>query len=784
MLEFESLSLKNCVYFSNSKLMLNTGKILVVNGKNLKSREKNQSNGAGKSLFFSYIPNILFSNHPLAIKANSKKELYLNSSEDSSSTIAIKVNDTAYKIRQCGGSSIKYKISKNGKQEQVRTTLLSEKYITNILPISESEFYTLVYLNSQRDFIFQRGKFESRLKFFTDFFRLDYFDQMKLIFQEDLKKVKRVEIEVSTIENQRLKLVTELKELDDVQVENIDEVIYRKEKLQLRKKNLKDKISILSTQKGLLDLKEMLDVSIGGAKEPSAERIKELKNSISILEERISIGQNMERLKCQISEARKSIQETKNYANEISQKLYNKDYEKAECPDPDIADKFNEYHKVKVKYESRRDSLKSTKDMLESVQDYENDEDPEILHERLAECAQQITTFKKLNKHISNDLCPICGSTVDLKILKEKSVLAESSISSLKRMINYHTCKNDYLFYVENVVEFDKVKYKDLHQQHNLYKKNYINYINFVDMESTIRSSTQILELNISSYRNYKEKLSALPETSSEISDLRDELSNNSQLIKLFKQLKAVVAKADAISISLDEVSENVVALLDSSTELNHRLEVKIEELLGIINTNNVHVAKTKLLRSKLSDVSSQIEKLNIILADKEILETLVKVYSSKGIKIQKINSICRLIEKNLNHFKSLIFGENFKFQIEITEKSFDVIVDRGDGVISDVRQLSGSEGRRFNLLLLISLLPLTPKSRRTNLVVLDEMESCLDTVSLDMFCNRFIPELHKYIPNVVVVSPLALSIPKSQVVLVVKDESGASLEFLTDTKD
>ena len=48
----------------------------------------------------------------------------------------------------------------------------------------------------------------------------------------------------------------------------------------------------------------------------------------------------------------------------------------------------------------------------------------------------------------------------------------------------------------------------------------------------------------------------------------------------------------------------------------------------------------------------------------------------------------------------------------------------------------------------------------------------------LRLFCERFIPELHKFIPNVIVVSPLALQIPNAQRVTVVKDEAGSRLEL------
>ena len=144
MLKFKSLRLKKCVYFNDASLPLDTGDILVVNGRNLKSREKHQTNGSGKSLFFSYLPNIVFASHPLAIRANSKKDMY-TAGTNGKATLNFSSGDASYKITQNGGSnSVGYSIQKDGVDQKIRTTPLSEKYIKSVFPLTEAEFYKTV----------------------------------------------------------------------------------------------------------------------------------------------------------------------------------------------------------------------------------------------------------------------------------------------------------------------------------------------------------------------------------------------------------------------------------------------------------------------------------------------------------------------------------------------------------------------------------------------------------------------------------------------------------------
>ena len=135
MLNFHSLRVVNGIYFKDAKIKLDSGKILVVNGRNLRSREKQQTNGAGKSLLFSYIPNITFAADPISIRSNTKKDLYSNL-VNGEATLEFSSNDSRYKIKQHGGiNTVGYDIFKDGKNQGIRTTPLSEKIYPFGVPV-------------------------------------------------------------------------------------------------------------------------------------------------------------------------------------------------------------------------------------------------------------------------------------------------------------------------------------------------------------------------------------------------------------------------------------------------------------------------------------------------------------------------------------------------------------------------------------------------------------------------------------------------------------------------
>jgi DNA repair exonuclease SbcCD ATPase subunit len=778
MLEFEKLVLKNCVYFKDAELDLNSKQIYLVNGRNLKSRETNQSNGAGKSLLFSYIPNVLFGNHPMAIRANSKKDLFNAEAGKAKAQVNFKVDNNAYEVTQNGGSSVSYKIVKNGKHINVKTTASkSENLISDILPISQSEFYTLVYLNSLRPFTFQRGTFENRLSFFTEFFRLDYYDAMKEYFQDELKKVKRVEVEVSAYESQRLRFSEDIKELSGDDDYDLDELEEQKTELKNKRKKIQARISKLTKSKTYIELKAQLTKNIGKAERPSKQRIQQLRSLINELEEQLEIRSTVKSQTVKVKKYKAQLAEIKTELNTIYQDLFGKDFDEPFELDTSIE---TAYLKAKRENSDREDLVDELRDLKKRLkQATPTKKTYEALEAAISDGKQQIRTYNKIKEHLDDDTCPVCGSVVDLPTLKKKAIKAKDVIATCQKELSYLDITQEISQTQSKISELEEVDLTKLEKAFNDFKVKRDSYQKVQRLHSRL----------VSTQEQYNEERESLARNTKKVTDAdtdkldgyRDEVYNAKRLSSLYNQLDEVLKDAADADVDLTQDVSEVSSQIHKYEDQAINFESRIESISVKINKSNVQNEKRKMLTEKLHEVTERIEKLNSVIADKEILETLVKVYSSKGIKIQKINSICRLIEKNLNHFKSLLYGENFKFKIKITEKSFDVIVDRGDGVVSDVRLLSGSESRRFNLLLLISLLPLTPKSRRCNMVILDEMESNSDSSTIDMFCNRFVPELHKFIPNVIVVTPIDLKIPNAKRIFIVKDEKGSRLEHSKD---
>lgn len=779
MIQFKKLSLRDCVYFKEAELNLDQGEILLINGKNLCSREPDQSNGSGKSLFFSYLPNILFASHPLAIRANAKKELFI--SNKAKATLELEVMGDHYLIEQSSnGSSVSYSIAKNGNPEKIRTTPLSEKYIERLLPVSEAEFYTLIYLNSQRDFIFQRGKFEARLAFFTEFFRLDYYDNMRQYFADELKVLKKLEIEVSAYESQRLKLNLDIKELDQQDLSGVEVSDLEEKRAGLKEKrtSLKEKMESLRQIQSHLRLVSQLKESLGGKVKVTKSKIAEMNERVDQIHHQVEVRRNLKQLKQKCKELIESRDEVREELNAIYQNLFGRDFDEVYELDYQVE---TDYRVISADYKKQQELFAKEKKIRNELKNHAviplSNED--LLAESF-ECKQHIASYRKIQSYQDQDSkCPVCGTELDIKQAKKRASKAKQRLKQLEQELQAYELNQELLALKSHTPADLDTQFARVQKKFSQFSELKKYYSDVQKLSSRLTEVERSLSKSKESFNQVKADLDQSIDVS-ELAQLNEELGQAKHTAKLFQQLEALEAnRPEAMSnsvfadLDLYEIQEK----MEDLEAKQHRLDVALEKLADKINAYRIYEEKRKLLSSNLSDLSDKIEKLNGQLADKELLEILVRVYSNKGIKIQKINAICRLIEKNLNRFKTLLFGENFTFSLNVTEKSFDVLVDRGNSIISDVRHLSGSESRRFNLLMLISLLPLTPKERRSNVIILDELEANGSPSTINMFCNHFIPELHKYVPNIIVISPLALSIPNARTIHVVKDHKGSRIE-------
>jgi DNA repair exonuclease SbcCD ATPase subunit len=117
------------------------------------------------------------------------------------------------------------------------------------------------------------------------------------------------------------------------------------------------------------------------------------------------------------------------------------------------------------------------------------------------------------------------------------------------------------------------------------------------------------------------------------------------------------------------------------------------------------------------------------------------------------MHQIVYQLEQHYNRFANLIFAEPFKFNVVAKDDGVHIIVDRGNGNVSDVRELSGAESDSFRLLHFLACVIMAKADRRVNIAILDEPDAHMDETTITLFADRYIPFLRTLVPHVFLIT-------------------------------
>ena len=178
MLTFKSIQLDNVVYFDHAELDLDWHGTTFVSGINRNAKADDRRNGVGKSLLLSPLAHLAFgdptglsrtlSRHSLLTEKDSRIEWTLGA-QDSDWTIA----------KQRRGKRIEWSVLRDGVDLEPRTATVAEELVAGLLPFSEEEFYSLVYLDSRRASSLLSGSSSARQNYLVGLLRIDEFDRIR-----------------------------------------------------------------------------------------------------------------------------------------------------------------------------------------------------------------------------------------------------------------------------------------------------------------------------------------------------------------------------------------------------------------------------------------------------------------------------------------------------------------------------------------------------------------------------------------------------------------------------
>lgn len=743
MLEALSITLKNVVYFKDAHLDITKHPFTVISGHNVDSRiSSTTSNGAGKSLLWSSFPNLRYDSTPLGVGKKRKDML----DKDSSIVIPIKANDgRVYTITQTPGS---FKILRDGKDLEVRTVPLQKKKLEEIFPITEDEFYSYVYLQSQRPLAFQIDKPAARLQYLTSMFNLDVYDQLKKYFTKKLGEIKNKQVEFDVLNAQLVKVNGLLERLDwsDEAAEELKAAQNVIRTLGNDSKQLQSKIerykAALAVCQQYGKLKKQQKKLKPALSRKDAEKQLELhERQVAYREELKAYEAQVEQLTSQLAEIGE-VKSLKSLIRQIEKLEEHQDSE--QTPLENMYESRQNYRTLVKRLEECEKELKdvglSPNDVKKLVKRGVSE------HKATLSSASAVMQLESIVDDCDDGSCPTCKQQVNIKQFKKAIAEAKREHAKALEGIERFNTAEAYAKLLTKVKthEFNEAREQDFQERKRMFKERAEKIERLERSKAAAESAARLTKRleNLEKPRKPKDKVEY------EVKELREILEQHSEL----RRINSLIESLEEQHGTLDE--DKLQASLDKVSKKYSKIERKYASAQDVCSKLGSKSSEHRVLVREQKDALAQLELLKPIINQRDMYKTLERAYSSKGLKVVAANQILHQIEQYLNQYSNLIFAEPFKFTLEATGDGVHCIVDRGNGKRSDIRMLSGAESDCFRLLWMWVMLIMADDTRRTNFVVLDEPDAHMDETTKSLFIERFLPALRTVVPHIFLITP------------------------------
>jgi hypothetical protein len=759
MITLRKLTLKNYVLFKHAELDLDYNGITVIRGNNTNIKHGNNTNAVGKSLLLSALPQLLL-NEPV-LPGNKSAQI-----SSGTQHLELDVNGTEIILARTPKPEL-YIDGENQTQHRQADTL---DKIQSVINITDEELFTTIYLDSRRPSLLQYGTASTRYTFLTNLYRQHGFDEIRTHINSEITQL-------SKLEAQRLALLTERGRLEKDKIEDPTSFKQKLADLETRERQLKERLSRYTRQKDqyrlavkyqqqVTTLKQILDKDFTDIDD---ELMREIDAAIKMLETDVKAAEYTSNY----TKARKSVldykEATVSFREPVSDLL-----EKWGNPSGPELDEYVGKYEYKIK-KAREDKKLLTRELASAKRELANLPELEPLETRLtkdplfSQTPEELKTWRNvLNERLtaleshSGSTCRVCGQA-----LSEQQ--ANKLIQSVRRDL-------------EKIAVISK--HKKIAVERERLERNLGETRQRLDKVEALLDKDALDD--ILAYRRaaarYADKLEQFrsqypykPDDSTAHIDVATATATIQKLQQAKHQARALqavdVPNLDS-SVTAAELEDKIQRLQDKLREVSATLPQMYAQKLA----HNRVRQRQKEIKQDLTDISTQTR-------DLPVWKLLQKAYgNADALKTRVLKHLADQLERAVNQHASLLFPEPIKFEFQVQGSAkFAILATRevkNNLSTCDVRHLSGAESKSFNLLVMLSVLTLIPSSRRTNIVVLDEMTANMDDARKTLFLEEFLPTLNQIVPHIIVITPGTEIIPGAREITVTKTGQTAELVY------
>jgi DNA repair exonuclease SbcCD ATPase subunit len=746
MYKYLTLSIQNHHLFRKARFDLDYKGVSVILGDN-RDANAGSTNAAGKSSFFTEIAELAVDQSSLAGKAGKISpdgRVYLKVQKE---------KDTWEFLRKNKGGRDVILIKKNGEDQDVRRKGRAQEIIQSVLQRTPEEFFSLDCIDSQRPHDLHRGSTAQRRDFIISMFGLENVDNLRKLFAAELRRIAENRSAYEEVKRQYKSLSEQL--VDESEVELAVTV----ERLEKSYKKISDRVNLASEIRNLIEFRdenksniEAMTKLLGDS--TLEEVLKQKKKKLRKLESQLQIILAWDKYNERLAEYNAVKKKAKQIIGEITKEEAEVGYEK-----------FIEYekqiHHIEATLAKLKQELPAKEELNETHKRYVgNPERLEALWSENRALFVQLTELLGVTeKHTDGKdvkTCPVCGSKTSTLI-----------VSDLNRRL-----------------ESTKSKQKAISECREVVRR--------VTRRTEILKEARQLSGQLERYRtalaeargryNAKRVYDRLPESPNRPVEVSDGDAGSMSEVEARDKIKKVVRTIDFLErIQPIEAKlhrcQTITAEEKQESDNLEVLRAKLNEIVNVLPKKRSALDKMQIVKREMAELRSRGMELKDSVADEEAYRLLVEAYGNAGIKKLMLQRIGQHLQGCFNKYARFVFSESYRFKVNI-DTQFDILVQRrypGRKMVSDVRRLSGAESRAFALLLWLSLLSLTPSSKRSNLLILDEPDANLGPEMRENFI-KFLPVLNKIVPHIIIISPHLYAYPDARYFTVVKKNGWSTI--------
>jgi len=163
--------------------------------------------------------------------------------------------------------------------------------------------------------------------------------------------------------------------------------------------------------------------------------------------------------------------------------------------------------------------------------------------------------------------------------------------------------------------------------------------------------------------------------------------------------------------------------------------------------------------REKL-DLEEKVNDFEAIQERYSVGKTRCDFYSTKGFKLFELKNKCKDFMEKCNYWSKIFFQEPYEWSVseDLDNLQFYVKPGKSNSDPYPIASLSNGEKNRASRVLLFAQLEMIPRDKRTNLLVLDEVEAFLDKAGARAYIYHVLEILKTNFPkySIIVVSHLS----------------------------